>query len=217
MKTPRMRGRIRPAWTRPTGLVGTTLMALAVIAVASFVLGAGLFVASTAYAEFGGGKAAVNARSWASRPMTLTAGACVKCHADQAAQQATNKHAGIDCETCHGPAGSHPGSDPDVVVQIAKPTAALCVQCHDKVAGRPADFPQVDLARHYGGGTLCLRCHDPHAVVAAKPPQVPHPLQGLPACTTCHRPDGLKPVPTGHTMVADAVCLSCHTPLLTDR
>jgi hypothetical protein len=141
----------------------------------------------------------------------------VSCHKTQTAQQASNRHAGIDCQTCHGPAGAHPGSDPAATVEIARPTAAICLQCHSQVVGRPAGFAQIDPATHWGGGTLCLRCHDPHDVVAPVPPQIPHPLQGLPACTTCHRPDGLKPVPTGHTLVKDAVCLSCHTPLVTGR
>jgi nitrate/TMAO reductase-like tetraheme cytochrome c subunit len=192
----------------------TVPRAIAVIAVASVVLGGGLFVVSTAYAQFGGPKAAVNTREWALRPMTISATACATCHTKEAAAQATNLHAGIACETCHGPLDGHPGSDPNAVVQIAKPTAALCVQCHAEVPGRPAGFAQIDLDQHYGGGALCLRCHDPHDVVAAVPPKIPHPLVGLPACTVCHRPDGLKPVPSGHTMVADAVCLSCHTPLL---
>jgi hypothetical protein len=193
----------------------TAARAAGIIVVGSVVLGVGLFLASTAYAQFGGPKAAVNALDWALRPATISATACASCHAKEAAAQATNAHAGITCETCHGPLGGHPGTDPNDIVRITEPTAALCVQCHAKVPGRPADFPQVDLEEHYGGGTLCLRCHDAHDVVAAVPPKIPHPLIDLPACTTCHRPDGLKPVPSGHTLVADAVCLSCHTPLVT--
>ena len=197
--------------------VATAVQMLAIVAVASIAIGAGLFVASTAYAAFGGGRAVVNAQSWALRPMRISPEGCVSCHATQASQQASNKHAGIDCQTCHGPAGKHPGSDRSAVVPIARPTAAICLQCHTQVVGRPAGFAQIDLATHWGGGTLCLRCHGPHDVVAPVPPRIPHPLQGLPACTTCHRPDGLKPIPSGHTLVADPVCLSCHTPLLTDR
>ena len=190
---------------------------VAIIAIASLAIGTALFLATAAYAAFGNGRAAVNAESWALRPMRIAPDGCVSCHPTQAAQQASNKHAGIDCQTCHGPAGAHPGSDPTAIAQITKPTAAVCIQCHTQVVGRPASFAQVELATHWGGGTLCLRCHDPHDVVAPVPPQIPHPLQGLPACTTCHRPAGLKPVPSGHTLVEDAVCLSCHTPLLAGR
>jgi predicted CXXCH cytochrome family protein len=197
--------------------VPTVAKAVAAIAIASLAVGVGLFVATTAYATFGAAHATVNAETWAIRPLRLAADGCVACHPSQAAQQAANRHAGIDCQTCHGPANGHPGTDPDAIVKIAEPTAAVCVQCHTQVEGRPTSFPQIDLATHWGGGTLCLRCHDPHAVVAPVPPQIPHPLTDLPACTVCHRPDGLKPIPAGHTLVADSICLSCHTPLVTDR
>lgn len=197
--------------------VATAAKGLAIVAIASIAIGTGLFLATAAYGAFGGGRAAVNAQSWALRPMRIAPDGCVACHPAQAAQQASNKHAGVDCQTCHGPAGAHPGSDPEAVVEISKPSAAVCVQCHTQVVGRPAGFGQIDPATHWGGSTLCLRCHDPHDVVAPVPPEIPHPLQGLPACTTCHRPDGLKPVPSGHTLVEDAVCLSCHRPLVTGR
>ncbi len=195
----------------------TAAKVVAIVAVASLALGAALFVAATAYAAFGSGHADVNAETWALRPLRIAPAGCVACHPKQAAQQATNKHADIDCQTCHGPAGGHPGNDPNAVVAISKPTSAICVQCHTQVVGRPAGFAQIDLATHWGGGTLCLRCHDPHDVVAPVPPEIPHPLTDLPACTTCHRPDGLKPVPSGHTLVEDKVCLSCHKPLLSGR
>ncbi len=195
----------------------TVLKAVLVVAIASIAIGVGLFVATTAYATFGAGHAPANAQTWAIRPLRIATGGCATCHPAEAAEQAGNHHAGIDCQTCHGPANGHPGTDANAIVKVAEPTAAICVQCHTQVEGRPASFPQVDLATHWGGGTLCLRCHDPHGVVAPVPPQIPHPLQDLPACTVCHRPDGLKPIPSGHTLVADSVCLSCHTPMVGGR
>ncbi len=195
--------------------IPTAAKAFLAIVAGSVVIGAGLFLASTAYAEFGGVKAADSTVSWASRPLRYTTTACKDCHLAQAAEQASNKHGSIQCETCHGLVGDHPGGDRGAVKPLVKPTGELCVQCHAAVTGRPAGFPQIDPAKHYTGGTgeACLRCHDPHAVVAVKPPNIVHPLDGLPACTTCHRPDGLKKIPAGHELVADAVCLSCHTPL----
>ncbi len=94
-------------------------------------------------------------------------------------------------------------------VTLPEPPSSICARCHATTTGRPASFPQVDLATHYVGGP-CLRCHDPHSVVAHRPPTVTHPLADLPECTTCHAPDGLKKIPTGHQVVGDTVCLACH-------
>ncbi|HYM82760.1 MAG TPA: hypothetical protein VEY67_01240 [Candidatus Dormibacteraeota bacterium] len=197
--------------TRLTG----TFRAACLIVVASVIIGLGLFLATTAYAEFGGVKATTNARAWASRPLRYAPSACQACHQAETAKQATNRHGAIDCETCHGLVGSHPGADRAAVKPLPKPTGALCVQCHAAVVGRPAALAQIDPATHYNGGTgtACLRCHDPHAVVAVAPPRIVHPTAGLPACTTCHNPNGLKRIPTGHELVADTVCLTCHRPL----
>jgi hypothetical protein len=90
------------------------------------------------------------------------------------------------------------------------PTSEICVTCHAAVPGRPATFPQIDGAEHYVGNA-CLRCHDPHSIRAVRPPAVTHRLAKLPECTTCHAPDGLKKVPTGHEPVPDATCRSCHS------
>ena len=95
------------------------------------------------------------------------------------------------------------------VAALAKPTAAMCVLCHQRVPGRPAAFPTVDLAAHYSGAS-CLGCHDAHTATAVRPPDISHALDNLPACITCHKPNGLKPVPEGHVEAPDSVCQTCH-------
>jgi hypothetical protein len=89
------------------------------------------------------------------------------------------------------------------------PASGICLTCHEATTGRPGDVHQVDPELHYSG-SLCLRCHDPHAVLAVAPPNVTHPLEQLPPCITCHAPNGLTKLPSGHELVKDSVCLSCH-------
>ena len=182
-----------------------------VVAVASVVLGVGAFATATIYAEYGSVKNDPNARAWAAlSPRFVGSATCTSCHQAQAIAQDASIHANVSCEACHGPAASHAVTDAVArSVTLPEPPSSICARCHATTTGRPASFPQVDLATHYVGGP-CLRCHDPHSVVAHRPPTVTHPLADLPECTTCHAPDGLKKIPTGHQVVGDAVCLACH-------
>lgn len=182
-----------------------------VAAVVAVVLGVGAFATATIYADYGAVKNEPNARAWAAlTPRFAGAAACTACHGQQATAQDASIHVDVSCEDCHGPAADHAASDAAArTVVLAKPPSSICARCHSATTGRPASFPQVDLATHYVGGP-CLRCHDPHSVVAQRPPIVTHPLADLPECTTCHSPDGLKKIPSGHQPVGDRICLSCH-------
>ena len=213
--------RIRRRWaTRPpiewptidwqrTGI--RTLKVGVVVAVVAIVLGVGAFATATIYADYGAEKNGPNARAWAAQtPKFAGAAACSACHGQQAGAQDASIHVDVSCEDCHGPAADHAASLAAAgSVILAKPPSSICARCHTATTGRPASFPQVDLATHYVGGP-CLRCHDPHSVVAQRPPIVTHPLVDLPECTTCHSPSGLKKIPSGHQLVGDKVCLSCH-------
>ena len=181
----------------------------AVVALVSLVLAGGAFAASRLSSQFGSGQSVVDARGWAARPQVYSTSSCQACHPGQATAKVAGLHANVSCETCHGPQGDHPGTNPNVLARLATPTSDLCITCHAQVPGKPIGFPSVVLALHYSGG-VCLRCHDPHTIAAVRPPDVTHPLADLPACTTCHAPDGLKKVPAGHELVADTICLSCH-------
>ena len=174
----------------------------------SVALGTGAFAASSLYGQYGGARAQANALDWAARGATYSRTACIGCHRGQQGTGAVGRHAGVTCEACHMPVADHPGTGRGVVA-LPVPESGICVTCHGLTAGRPATFPQIDPAGHYGGAA-CLRCHDPHTTAAVAPPEVTHPLDRLPACTTCHAPDGLKKVPAGHEMVGDDICLSCH-------
>ena len=144
------------------------------------------------------------------------AAACTSCHARRRpGAQDASIHVDVSCEGCHGPAAAHSASAGGRAARLARRAdrARSAPPATPRPPGRPASFPQIDQARHYSGGQ-CLRCHDPHSIVAVRPPTVSHPLANLPACTTCHAPDGLKRIPTGHEVVEDRVCLSCHGPPL---
>jgi hypothetical protein len=188
-------------------LAGGALVAL--LAVASIAM---VVAVPWIYGEYGFHPEA-NARTWAAlTPRYADAVLCARCHEAQYAPWQNERHAGVTCESCHGPLAEHaataPLEAPAGSLGIAKPAEDLCVVCHEKSPAKPATFAQVDLAEHYG--STCLGCHDSHSADAVRPPDISHSLARLPACVTCHAPAGLKPVPAGHVESSDAVCQSCH-------
>ncbi len=189
-----------------------TALRIGTFAVAASVAIAGVAFAASAFnSQYGAVMNEPNAEAWASlSPRFAGQAICTSCHTGQASAQDASAHATVSCEDCHGPAAAHSISAAVAArVTLSSPTSAICITCHGAAAGRPTTFAQVDPATHYAGGE-CLRCHSPHSIAAVRPPTVTHPLADLPACTTCHNPDGLKKVPSGHELVSDAVCLSCH-------
>lgn len=203
------------AWRR-TALLGIALVA--VVLGASVILGGGAAVALAFYEQYGAVRDAPNARAWAAlEPQHVGQATCAACHEPEVTAQDASIHVNVACEGCHGPAAEHAASDEAArTASLVQPRSDICVTCHGEAIGRPASIATVDPATHYSGGA-CLRCHDPHSITASRPPVVSHPLVDLPACTTCHAPDGLKRIPTGHELVRDAVCLSCHGKLASGR
>jgi uncharacterized CHY-type Zn-finger protein len=86
---------------------------------------------------------------------------CEDCHDDIVAVKKTGKHAGVNCEACHGPLANH-AADPASVVPQLPDTAVLCARCHEANLAKPAAFPQVDTKDH-SGGQVCKMCHQPHS------------------------------------------------------
>lgn len=200
-------------WLRPTSRRGA-LAAVAIAIVLLGVLGVGIAVGgaifSSVYAEYGF-HPEQNAQSWAAlTPVYSTSATCQRCHAAEQAKWQAAKHASVACESCHGPLADHAAAAAaGSAAAVTPPSAGLCAACHEKSRARPASFPQVDLAVHFTDGP-CLGCHDPHSLVTLQPPVIPHDLANVPACVTCHKPEGLKPVPAGHIQSTDAVCRTCH-------
>ncbi len=97
----------------------------------------------------------------ASRPIHYAGHkACEDCHTDIVDLKKTGKHAGVNCEACHGPLAKH-AEDPAAVTPQLPDTGVLCARCHQAGIARPVTFPQVDAPEH-SGGQKCGTCHVPH-------------------------------------------------------
>jgi len=177
----------------------------------SIALGGAAAVAGGFYAEYGAVKNDPNADAWAGLTERMAGSErCASCHAPEAVAQDASAHVDVSCEGCHGSSAPHAADEMAArEIEVDTPTSLICATCHAQTAGRPAPISQVDPATHYSGDR-CMRCHDPHSIVAVRPPVISHPLDNLPECTTCHAPDGLRKIPTGHEIVRDEICLSCH-------
>jgi uncharacterized CHY-type Zn-finger protein len=87
--------------------------------------------------------------------------ACEDCHADVLQVKKAGKHAGVNCEACHGPLAKH-AEDPASVVPQLPDTAVLCARCHEENVAKPKTFPQV-VSKQHSGGEVCKSCHVPHS------------------------------------------------------
>jgi len=98
----------------------------------------------------------------AARPISYAGRAqCAMCHEQEAKVHDAGKHAGVGCETCHGPQAKHveaEGGNKPALPDVAN----LCRRCHEKDAAKPKGFPQVDTVAH-SQGMLCDSCHQPHS------------------------------------------------------
>ena len=88
---------------------------------------------------------------------------CEGCHAVVLDKKKNGKHAGVNCEACHGPQAQHV-DDPTSVKPAKLDTAVLCARCHEANAAKPRNFPQVDTEEH-STGLPCDTCHQPHSPV----------------------------------------------------
>jgi hypothetical protein len=87
--------------------------------------------------------------------------ACETCHSDVAEVKSNGKHAGVNCEACHGALAKH-AEDPGAVQPPNLDTAVLCVRCHEVNGARPKSFPQI-IAKEHSAGLPCETCHQPHS------------------------------------------------------
>jgi hypothetical protein len=86
--------------------------------------------------------------------------ACVDCHAPIQEMRAGGKHAGIGCESCHGPLARHAAGEMQGAPQ--KPNNRdTCLRCHTARPSKPAGFPQIIPADHAREGA-CTACHPAH-------------------------------------------------------
>jgi hypothetical protein len=186
---------------------------LALFAIAAAASAAAVTVARPLTAEFGF-HPETGISFWRARdPEFADSAQCGQCHTIEHARLVSASHAGIGCQSCHGPLAEHAdraGLNADNGFSAAPPASDVCVKCHTAVLGRPASFRTIVPADHYT--STCLACHDPHTGIANRPPVVSHTLDQLPPCLTCHGPAGFKARNVRHPLAAssDKACLECH-------
>ncbi len=88
---------------------------------------------------------------------------CMECHTDIAEQLASDAHAGLSCEVCHGPGAKHAD---DFDVTLEKPgTREFCGGCHSLNSARKIEvINQIDIKDHHNEREKCIDCHNPHAI-----------------------------------------------------
>lgn len=86
--------------------------------------------------------------------------ACDECHSDRVEEMATDRHAGISCETCHGPGTAHI-ANPDSIKPMIPKGRDFCGMCHSTNPSRGKVVRQVDMNGH-NLSKNCTECHNPH-------------------------------------------------------
>jgi len=158
---------------------------------------------------------------------------CFVCHTSQYDRQTgAFSHAGVSCQSCHGPANP---DHPDKVKKLLPVTSATCQSCHSVTYG------EWRISRHGQKEIRCFDCHKMHQMNLRKddPDQMcgtchteklkdfshaTHHLEGV-RCMDCHMPEvmgaGLKIKGTGargHTFSVGAeTCANCHREMVHTR
>jgi len=86
--------------------------------------------------------------------------ACADCHDDKTLEIKSDAHAGLSCETCHGPGQAH-CVNPEFVKPLKPDQRSFCGACHSINGSRPRFMQQIDLKEHYPD-KKCIVCHNPH-------------------------------------------------------
>jgi len=141
---------------------------------------------------------------------------CANCH-----QPSMEPHFGEVCEDCHTPIGFKGATLPPElhpVPLIGAHLYATCDVCHaegQRVPEYVCSNCHQPPKNHLEG--TCDTCHTPEGWVesaasfVAQSPQIPHALDGLEDCLSCHDPTkDMKPVPEDHDGFANEHCTLCH-------
>ncbi len=86
---------------------------------------------------------------------------CNECHPDNAAANASSKHAAIQCENCHGPAFDHPEAPEKLILDTSRD---LCLRCHAALhtpSSQRSLIKGIDPDTH-NPAIPCSDCHNPH-------------------------------------------------------
>ncbi|MFH0864921.1 MAG: hypothetical protein V1904_01910 [Bacteroidota bacterium] len=147
-------------------------------------------------------------------PKYVNSLSCIYCHKDLDSVNSAGDHAGINCQTCHGPGNKH-AEDPSANI-LPKPSGReFCGNCHDINAARPAFIKQVDISKH-NTGSKCITCHNPHSPGFKQDVTETSDTAGISGdvkkiddatCSKCHNPIYIKKISGVHKINS---CLSCH-------
>lgn len=90
---------------------------------------------------------------------------CVDCHEDEGEKLASDAHATLSCEICHGPNAKH-ADDYEIIEFLVKDgSREFCGRCHSLNPARKIGvIIQIDIKEHYPEKEKCIDCHNPHAV-----------------------------------------------------
>ncbi|NQU10655.1 hypothetical protein HQ590_07695 [bacterium] len=158
---------------------------------------------------------------------------CLVCHTSQYDRKGGEfSHAGVSCQSCHGPASE---DHPDKVKKLLPVTSATCQSCHS------VTFGEWRISAHGQKEIRCFDCHRMHQMQLRKDDadqmcgtchaerlqdysHATHHLKGV-QCITCHMPEvmgaGLKIKGTGvrgHTFSVGAeTCANCHKEMVHSR
>jgi len=156
---------------------------------------------------------------------------CLPCHTVGFGQPggfvdfATAEHlAGVQCESCHGPAQEHALDPLDRdLLPIVTTNPAACGVCHTDFHHPTFDewrqsrhARALDAVRAEGRGVdECLRCHSGDYRLALEQdgsdlPTIDTARFGV-ICTTCHAPHGGTAEPAQLSLPLAALCVECHT------
>jgi len=86
--------------------------------------------------------------------------ACAECHDDKAIEMESDMHAGLSCETCHGPGMIH-YDEPEAGQLIIPDQRNFCGKCHAYNLTREGIITMIDLEVH-NPDKKCIECHNPH-------------------------------------------------------
>jgi hypothetical protein len=121
---------------------------------------------------------------------------CLVCHTSQYDRKTVSfSHAGVSCQSCHGPANPE---HPDKVKKLLPVTAETCQACHS------VTFGEWRISRHGQKNIRCFDCHKMHQMNLRKddPDQM---------CGTCHT-ERLKDYSHATHHVKGVKCIDCHMP-----
>lgn len=152
---------------------------------------------------------------------------CLLCHALDGMSPVPADHAGFGnqtCTDCHAPPAAPPSAEaaaderasptpppqarPFIEDPVPEPTALL-PPLGQPLAEQPPRETETDGIDLDAGGDI-PQTEVPVARATTPPTFVPHVVDGLPGCTSCHRPRGLRPIPADHVDYADETCTTCH-------